>query len=1283
MLLLQVAPSVIRAQEAKEAATNLVTNGGFEQGEKGWMWQQWKGKPLPGYIDKDDMHEGLASFKLHQDPREGVDTTLYMGKEARVETGKDYVLTFALKTKDVPQGAARVSVLLDKGGWLGKQSGNVNRVKTGGTQDWRVYTINIPAGAVGEAQKLTIFFYHDKPSAGEVGIDAVSVVAAAAGSLPVNDAAPAKDDAEAAPAEQPKDQPKAAEPAEDKGNLVMNGGFESGEKDWMWNQWKGKPLPGKIDKDDKHSGTASFKMHLDDVEGELHIAAKARLDPRPDPAKPQDYVLTLALKAQDMPANGARVRVLIDPNGQGRWLNRETGKMDVVKTGGTHDWKTYDIRVPASAVKDATEVFIFFYHAKGNEGTLGIDSVSLKPKDGNAAAGAPGSAAPIEGTLESVTYATGNPVVLLAQKDAPVAIGVSPEQALYRTGALPSVTVRAAANVGATLRYRVVDALGQKLGEGSGGAEQAAALNVTLPPGHGYYEIIATLTRGDEVVAEARRSLGALDPPAQPIGDEPFGLWIQGMEHYPELGVRWTREGIYWHYHQTRGESYLQDRRRQLQWYRDHHIRVLAYPKHPHPHQTSREVIQDTPEAWQALEEFWTKMVQELGPLVDAWGVVNEPITGHWKGSDELIIRYWALMRKIVDKHDPGKPLVGPSLGLAPSNVTQYEKLLAMGLGKMIDAVEVHTYITSPEDMDWAGQTRRLAEMTRQATGKDLPIWSSEHGSSGTYDNELLQAQHLMRSWLVAKQAGYPMVIWHMFSMPQGSDLREINFGIFRNGKERGSIPQARPAGVAYGVMTRQLAGATYKTQLDYLGPSVNAFVFERPAGGGKAMIALWTTSQKTYDVTLAVGQETIVTQTGLFGRVEALAVRDGLVRVTVDRNPKFIADLPAFYLESAPIARLDKPIETLPGASVQASLTLVNPTKAPGELRIEWLPADGWRFDSPRSQWTLAAGERKSVPLTATAPAELAIGRYQVYAKVFLNGKYVTALSAQASVLPQVTVTGIEPSFDAGRAVIVGSLRRVDPALYQAIVQLVGDRSEPVTFMFNGKDEVAFAMPVGQPAGDRLEDFTLIVRGSQGREQLRESLRMSFVPAVRVKDARAFVDGALQDVPAARWGWDEKHLYLTVQVQKATHVQNQTVTEMWKDDSVQIGIAADRPEQLVREFLPGLQEAEMVEFDVALRSDGPALYRHRTVNKHLAPVGEVSQEQVRYSVHHAAGVTTYQARFPVEQLGLKPLARGQVLRAAVLINTNEGQGRQTTEWFGGIKESKNPDLFGHLILAE
>lgn len=489
--------------------------------------------------------------------------------------------------------------------------------------------------------------------------------------------------------------------------------------------------------------------------------------------------------------------------------------------------------------------------------------------------------------LKSVTYSTDNPTVLFGSDAGQLAIRVSPDKDLYRVAEPPRVTVESEAMPGAKLTLRVQDGFGQVLHEDSRDADRAVTANVALPPGHGYYEVIAALQKGGGTMAEARHSIGILPPPPDPVGDEPFGLWTQGRLTYPELGVRWTREGVWWPQYKEQGTSYLDKRRELFDWYRAQHIKVIAFPKHPHPHETSREVIEDTPQAWRDLEEWWTAMVRSLAGHVDAWAVINEPLQGHWKGNDELILRYWALMRKIVDRYDPKTPLIGPSLNPnTPSLVEQYRHLLGMGFGKLIDGIEMHTYIDNPE-RGWVENDARMREMTREASGRDLKVWSTEHGLGAPYKDELRQAQHLMRSWLEAKRIGMPVMIWHMYSNPQGKDGRERNYAIFRNSQRGGALPQPRPSGVAYGVMTRELSGTSFVRVREDVGAGVRAYEFRR---GGKTVVALWTDDKKPHEVSLPTAGARSLTVTGLFGRVETLDASGGAVHLTADASPKFVA---------------------------------------------------------------------------------------------------------------------------------------------------------------------------------------------------------------------------------------------------------------------------------------------------------------------------------------------------------------------------------------------------------
>jgi hypothetical protein len=181
------------------------------------------------------------------------------------------------------------------------------------------------------------------------------------------------------------------------------------------------------------------------------------------------------------------------------------------------------------------------------------------------------------------------------------------------------------------------------------------------------------------------------------------------------------------------------------------------------------------------------------------------------------------------------------------------------------------------------------------------------------------------------------------------------------------------------------------------------------------------------------VGDEREVTETGLFGRVKPLDAKDGLVRVTVDRNPKFIYPLPASLFGDAESAWLDGPIEALPGESTRVQLTLSNPTSEPARIRIGWLSTDGWRLSLPQDEWALKPQQRMAIPMTATAPRNLAIGDYQLHANVIRNDNHVSPLALRASVLPQVTLAEVGPRFEKGRPVLAGTLHRLDPRLETA----------------------------------------------------------------------------------------------------------------------------------------------------------------------------------------------------------------------------------------------------------
>ena len=152
--------------------------------------------------------------------------------------------------------------------------------------------------------------------------------------------------------------------------LVTNGGFEEETSEWMWEQWEKKPMPGVVDKSDKAGGAASFKMGLPGTSGAREMAAYAKGMKR----RGESYLLSFRLKAQDLPQGAARVRIT---RATGSLIKSDGGHEDVVTTGGTHDWKLF--QVPIAAEPEALgSIVVHFIDDQMGQGTLGIDDVSVR-----------------------------------------------------------------------------------------------------------------------------------------------------------------------------------------------------------------------------------------------------------------------------------------------------------------------------------------------------------------------------------------------------------------------------------------------------------------------------------------------------------------------------------------------------------------------------------------------------------------------------------------------------------------------------------------------------------------------------------------------------------------------------------------------------------------------------------------------------------------------------------------------------------------------------------------
>lgn len=162
-------------------------------------------------------------------------------------------------------------------------------------------------------------------------------------------------------------------------NLLQNGDFEAGMAGWFWQDgWKGAVEPGGLRTGNAFVGRHAYEIHVPGDMRPRHLYLRA-FEATPG----VDYVLSIALACEAMPDGSAVVRLLQwhrDADG----ILRERGYVTVngsdrlLQTGGTHDWKRMEVRIPRDTIAADTErISLYIFNQAPGVGKLRIDAASV------------------------------------------------------------------------------------------------------------------------------------------------------------------------------------------------------------------------------------------------------------------------------------------------------------------------------------------------------------------------------------------------------------------------------------------------------------------------------------------------------------------------------------------------------------------------------------------------------------------------------------------------------------------------------------------------------------------------------------------------------------------------------------------------------------------------------------------------------------------------------------------------------------------------------------------
>ena len=752
------------------------------------------------------------------------------------------------------------------------------------------------------------------------------------------------------------------------------------------------------------------------------------------------------------------------------------------------------------------------------------------------------------------------------------------------------------------------------------------------------------------------------------------------------------------------------------------------------------------PEAWAEYCHQIGKAFPEDYPWLQkhVYQITWEPVyPWGYKGTDEDLIRIHEIAFKALHEVDPKAVVVGPTgAGINAGDVAWNERLLKKGIGRYVDAYAIHPYVGQPpEKNNLVENCRALKEIIRTYAGHDMDVYGTEQGWPTGQDQakEILQAQWLTRSYLIMLGEGFKA----NFAFYATDYPGEPGYGFFHN-LNMTKIPwgtdsvSPKPEAAAYAAMTMVLEGHKSAGAVEWLGPTTLGYAYERTSppgplstsgegGNGKpgaVTLALWDYGDNSRSVQVPVGVEQVEIIDWM-GNATMLKAPKGILPLTLTGSPVYVRGVsPALWGSGAkrPLTLSPASVSAFPGDKVtlQAKAFGAAGNSLEGELKIE-LP-DQLETAAQTQQISVAKGAEKTLPLSFDIPIDAPPGAYSVKAMVQREGALVGFGTALVRVKEPFAVESVLPARPGGKPGLVVTVRnmRPQPVAGSLRVRLKGVpdsfRESPLAIAASASATVNVEFGQARLEPTRVYQ-ALITAADRSGAVVTSTRRATFALAAHVatplqigSDLGAWPGAAMiplqgrefilrqpqfyrgpQDLSAKLWyAWDEKMLYFAAEVTDDVFLQEKTGFDTWSEDCIQLAFDPD-PGRVIESSGNLLADVgnrkRNSEIDIALTKSGPEAYRSLTFDEKKLPVALIPAARLKLAVVRKGDKMLYQAAIPWDELGMTPPKAGSVLGIAVAVNDRDDAVKETDPkalcLFGGISPTKNPALFGTLLLGK
>lgn len=1259
------------AGAAESPGPNLVADGGFEAGP--WTPEN---DQQAAQVDLAVTHGGFQSGRLAAVP----DRARWVYTVCPIQAPGSYLLSAWIRCEGVsnPRGVSMYLLEWSEGksiGWLCREPGVKELIRTGGTHNWRRFAVLLPRLRP-ETRRAALYFA-TAAGDGRAWVDDVEVRAVAGDTLPAEYREPREEvgsravgaPSGASPAGEAVAARREPAPRVVCGPSIVRGG------DFERIPATGSKPAGELDTAVKHGGAASLRV----TGRNLPLLATEPVQAG------DDYRFSVWVRTENVPRNGFSLRLW-----PGVW-NEATMSEEQFRIGGTGEWTRHEITLSNLPAGLQGKTWYLYYDLQPSEGVrVWVDDAEIVP---------------LQDTLRVTSARPGH----FFTDAEPAALTVTARR-------LPPGAKRFVA-------YELTDFWGRPAGEGRAevrpNADGTGSVRVPLK-GRGYYRVdVALEDDGGRMLNQTITSAGVLPPPpgdaARLDPHSIFACWGGGNDLAPLLGIKWNRwmeratdftpdpakPGAYeWRLAEYYGPYDPEARcRKAAEAGVSTYLCFHNFPEWMRKRPDSS--LAPVPTDWKLWAD-WVRFV--YGPVKDVVSVVevyNEPvIPWGWAGTPEEIVALHRATYQAVKSVNPKAVVLGP----CDSELEHLDAFGRLGGFRWVDGIALHPYRPgSPEATDFVGYLRQVKTLLKRY---DAPtdLWITEMGwttAPGRF-TEIQQANYVARTYVLALAEGVRHLNVHIFRDWNTSSASEKYFGIVR------TDDTPKPAAVAYATLTRALGGAQYAGAIDWLGQTTQGHVFRRE---GRPVLVLWDAAQERTKASLPVDAPR-VTVTRLDGRTEERDCPGGELSLELGESPVFVTGASVALYLAGPTRALSAspdPLTLAAGDTATVTVRVRNPRNEPLSAELLAETQEPCAVKPGRAPLNLKAGASVDVPLSVSLPANAAPRSFPLFLRLQQGDTCLARTAGRVEGIAPLAVEAVAPAFDGdGRAFVTARVANRSKQPARVSVALTGTDGEAALALQPGATAlVRLPMAPARPDPSRRVSVTLRAANAAGGS-VEAAKALNFTPCARARGPIA-IDGDLSDwagAVEARFGgdwppmnptiyrgegdcaasfrtrWDARHWYLAVSVRDDVFRQTHTGSAVWQQDNIQVGLDPNPEGKAEFNPLVGFYGKALFEYGLTLTPKGPEAWRWLSGLPKSLP-GEHAAPEVRLAVKRDGVRVTYEAAFPWASLGMKAPKPGGQMGLALAANDDDGEGRKAILWFDGIVHGKDPSLYGRVTFTE